>query len=165
MCVPLRTPNAALLPKCKNSVLPSAKSNVSIWKVSFCLLHYPSLFSIPHTPDPAGRGSPPEFARGLIASVFLHSSALQGHAIKNQDLLVASGVTSLKGSDALTAVDEDIEAAVRVPPQFSDSRSHVPTFALVTSSRIVSWLTSSSSSLIFERVIESSLKSQSQSPV
>jgi syntaxin 16 len=36
---------------------------------------------------------------------------LQGHAIKNQDLLVASGVTSLKGSDALTAVDEDIEAA------------------------------------------------------
>ena len=48
----------------------------------------------------------------LIASVFLE---LQGHAIKNQDLLVASGVTSLKGSDALTAVDEDIEAAVRVP--------------------------------------------------
>ncbi|KAI9459083.1 t-SNARE [Russula earlei] len=37
---------------------------------------------------------------------------LQGHAIKNQDLLVASGVTSLKGTDALTAVDEDIEAAV-----------------------------------------------------
>ncbi len=42
------------------------------------------------------------------------SSELQGHAIKNQDLLVASGVTSLKGSDALTAVDEDIEAAVSV---------------------------------------------------
>jgi len=38
---------------------------------------------------------------------------LQGHAIKNQDLLLASGVTSLKGTDALTAVDEDIEAASR----------------------------------------------------
>jgi len=38
---------------------------------------------------------------------------LQGHAIKNQDLLVASGVTSLKGTDALNAVDEDIEAASR----------------------------------------------------
>jgi syntaxin 16 len=43
---------------------------------------------------------------------------LQGHAIKNQDLLVASGVTSLKGTDALTAVDEDIEAAVWAPFSF-----------------------------------------------
>jgi syntaxin 16 len=41
---------------------------------------------------------------------------LQGHAIKNQDLLVASGVTSLKGTDALNAVDEDIEAAVCASP-------------------------------------------------
>ncbi|KAI9442233.1 t-SNARE [Lactarius indigo] len=60
--------------------------------------------------------------RGLAAKVQELSAAfrkkqrvymekLQGHAIKNQDLLVASGVTSLKGSDALTAVDEDIEAA------------------------------------------------------
>jgi len=36
-------------------------------------------------------------------------------------------VTSLKGSDALTAVDEDIEAAVRVPPHFFSTRSHVLT--------------------------------------
>lgn len=43
----------------------------------------------------------------------VYMEKLQGHAIKNQDLLVASGVTSLKGTDALTAVDEDIEAASR----------------------------------------------------
>jgi len=43
----------------------------------------------------------------------VYMEKLQGHAIKNQDLLVASGVTSLKGSDALNAVDEDIEAASR----------------------------------------------------
>lgn len=39
---------------------------------------------------------------------------LQGHAIKNQDLLVASGAVSLKGSEGLSAVDEDIEAAAAV---------------------------------------------------
>ena len=39
---------------------------------------------------------------------------LQGHAIKNQDLLVASGAVSLKGSEGLSAVDEDIEAATAV---------------------------------------------------
>jgi syntaxin 16 len=38
---------------------------------------------------------------------------LQGHAIKNQDLLIASGTVSLKGSEGMSAVDEDVEAAVR----------------------------------------------------
>jgi hypothetical protein len=38
---------------------------------------------------------------------------LQGHAIKNQDLLIASGTISLTSSEGLTAVDEDIAAAVR----------------------------------------------------
>ena len=42
---------------------------------------------------------------------------LQGHAIKNQDLLVASGAISLKGSEGLSAVDEDIEAATAVRMQ------------------------------------------------
>ncbi|KAI0277629.1 t-SNARE [Russula aff. rugulosa BPL654] len=42
----------------------------------------------------------------------VYMEKLQGHAIKNQDLLIASGVTSLKGTDALNAVDEDMEAAV-----------------------------------------------------
>lgn len=38
---------------------------------------------------------------------------LQGHAIKNQDLLIASGTISSKGSEGMSAVDDDIEAAVR----------------------------------------------------
>ncbi|KAL4244006.1 syntaxin family protein [Abortiporus biennis] len=41
----------------------------------------------------------------------VYMEKLQGHAIKNQDLLIASGTLSLKGSEGLTAVDEDVEAA------------------------------------------------------
>lgn len=41
---------------------------------------------------------------------------LQGHAIKNQDLLMASGAISLKGSEGMTAVDDDLAAAVRPHP-------------------------------------------------
>jgi len=37
---------------------------------------------------------------------------LQGHAAKNQDLLVASGAIHLTGSDGLNAVDDDIQAVV-----------------------------------------------------
>lgn len=37
---------------------------------------------------------------------------LQGHAIKNQDLLIASGSLSLKGQEGLSAVDDDLQAAV-----------------------------------------------------
>lgn len=44
-----------------------------------------------------------------ITSIFL---GLQGHAIKNQDMLIASGTISLKGSEGMTAVDDDVEAAV-----------------------------------------------------
>ena len=47
----------------------------------------------------------------LLASCLIE---LQGHAIKNQDLLVASGAISLKGSEGLTAVDEDVAAATAV---------------------------------------------------
>jgi len=39
-------------------------------------------------------------------------SELQGHAIKNQDLLIASGTISSKGSEGMSAVDDDMEAAV-----------------------------------------------------
>ncbi|KAF8844689.1 t-SNARE [Paxillus ammoniavirescens] len=60
--------------------------------------------------------------RGLAARVQRLSSTfrkkqrvymerLQGHAIKNQDLLLASGTISSSGSEGLTAVDEDVEAA------------------------------------------------------
>ncbi|KIK99339.1 hypothetical protein PAXRUDRAFT_822896 [Paxillus rubicundulus Ve08.2h10] len=41
----------------------------------------------------------------------VYMERLQGHAIKNQDLLLASGTISFSGSDGLTAVDEDVEAA------------------------------------------------------
>lgn len=37
---------------------------------------------------------------------------LQGHAIKNQDLLIASGSLSLKGQEGLSAVDDDLQVAV-----------------------------------------------------
>lgn len=39
-------------------------------------------------------------------------SELQGHAIKNQDLLIASGTISSKGLEGMSAVDDDMEAAV-----------------------------------------------------
>ncbi|KAF9071757.1 t-SNARE [Rhodocollybia butyracea] len=41
----------------------------------------------------------------------VYMDKLQGHAIKNQDLLLASGAISLKGSAGLSEVDEDVEAA------------------------------------------------------
>ncbi|KAK2463271.1 hypothetical protein APHAL10511_004926 [Amanita phalloides] len=42
----------------------------------------------------------------------VYMDKLQGHAIKNQDLLVASGAVSLTGSDGLDAVDDDVQAAL-----------------------------------------------------
>jgi syntaxin 16 len=36
---------------------------------------------------------------------------LQGHAIKNQDLMIASGAMSLKGSEGMSAADDDVAAA------------------------------------------------------
>ncbi|KAF4620810.1 hypothetical protein D9613_000692 [Agrocybe pediades] len=41
----------------------------------------------------------------------VYMDKLQGHATKNQDLLLASGAISLKGSDGMSAVDDDIRAA------------------------------------------------------
>lgn len=60
--------------------------------------------------------------RGLAARVQALSSTfrkkqriymerLQGHAIKNQDLLIASGTIASKGSEGLSAVDDDVQAA------------------------------------------------------
>ncbi|EJF65068.1 t-SNARE [Dichomitus squalens] len=43
----------------------------------------------------------------------VYMEKLQGHAIKNQDLLAASGAVSLKGSAGMSALDEDIEAAAQ----------------------------------------------------
>ncbi|KAN0090881.1 t-SNARE [Tylopilus felleus] len=41
----------------------------------------------------------------------VYMERLQGHAIKNQDLLIASGMITFKGSEGLTAADEDVQAA------------------------------------------------------
>ncbi|KAI0769602.1 t-SNARE, partial [Trametes elegans] len=41
----------------------------------------------------------------------VYMEKLQGHAIKNQDLLAASGAVSLKGAAGMSALDEDVEAA------------------------------------------------------
>ncbi|KAG9039690.1 hypothetical protein FRB95_007117 [Tulasnella sp. JGI-2019a] len=41
----------------------------------------------------------------------VYMQKLQGHAIKNQDLLIASGAVSLKGSDSVKALEEDVEAS------------------------------------------------------
>ncbi|KAI0743905.1 t-SNARE [Daedaleopsis nitida] len=41
----------------------------------------------------------------------VYMEKIQGHAIKNQDLLAASGAVSLKGSAGMSALDEDVEAA------------------------------------------------------
>ena len=42
---------------------------------------------------------------------------LQGHAIKNQDLLIASGAISLQGPEGMSAVEEDMAAvSIRYNP-------------------------------------------------
>ncbi|KDR75888.1 hypothetical protein GALMADRAFT_248636 [Galerina marginata CBS 339.88] len=47
----------------------------------------------------------------------VHMDKLQGHATKNQDLLLASGAISLKGSDGFSALDDDIQAASHTQEQ------------------------------------------------
>jgi len=47
----------------------------------------------------------------------VYMEKLQGHAIKNQDLLVASGTISLKGSEGMSAVDDDVAAAAHTQVQ------------------------------------------------
>ncbi|KAG9046288.1 hypothetical protein FS837_004685 [Tulasnella sp. UAMH 9824] len=83
-----------------------------------------------HTFPPSSSGPPSRHQvlaaqnvqRGLAAKVQdlsgafrkkqrVYMQTLQGHAIKNQDLLVASGAITLKGSDSLTALQEDVEAS------------------------------------------------------
>lgn len=92
------------LPKFRISVRHSERNSASIWKVSApCCSHA-------------------QFAINLFSSISSYrqlrkcsttlSTELQGHAIKNQDLLIASGAISLKGSDGMSAVDDDVAAAV-----------------------------------------------------
>jgi len=69
-----------------------------------------------------------ESASSFLLPAFLLSyriiAELQGHAIKNQDLLIASGAISLKGSEGMNAVDDDLAAAVRIPSLFTHLASH-----------------------------------------
>jgi hypothetical protein len=57
-------------------------------------------------------------------------SELQGHAIKNQDLLIASGTISLKGSEGMSAVDDDVEAAVSTTSVKGFPPTHPSDFSL-----------------------------------
>ncbi|KAJ7901845.1 syntaxin-like t-SNARE protein TLG2 [Mycena olivaceomarginata] len=56
---------------------------------------------------------------GCTLSLFTYDlpTELQGHAIKNQDLLIASGTISLKGSEGMSAVDDDVAAATHTQVQ------------------------------------------------
>ncbi|KAF9452407.1 t-SNARE [Macrolepiota fuliginosa MF-IS2] len=56
----------------------------------------------------------------------VYMEKLQGHAIKNQDLLIASGTISLKGSDGMTAVDDDVAAATHTQRQSLSLIQHDP---------------------------------------
>ncbi|KAH7888584.1 t-SNARE [Phlebopus sp. FC_14] len=51
----------------------------------------------------------------------VYMERLQGHAIKNQDLLIASGTISSRGSEGLTAVDEDVQAVVCSQAQMQET--------------------------------------------
>ena len=55
-------------------------------------------------------------ARALKLTPRSSPIGLQGHAIKNQDLLIASGSLSLKEQEGLSAVDDDLQVAVCASP-------------------------------------------------
>ncbi|KAF7315648.1 t-SNARE coiled-coil-like proteiny domain-containing protein [Mycena indigotica] len=57
----------------------------------------------------------------------VYMEKLQGHAIKNQDLLIASGAVSLKGSDGLSALDDDVAAATHTQVQSLATEDHTLT--------------------------------------
>lgn len=110
--------NVASLPRFRISALPFAKSNVFTWKVRFSY-HSSSLHVFARFRSHTSRLSRNRFHHesssqfiSAITDISLSALELQGHATKNQDLLLASGTISLKGSDGLNAVDDDIMAAV-----------------------------------------------------
>ncbi|KAJ7462326.1 syntaxin-like t-SNARE protein TLG2 [Mycena galericulata] len=74
----------------------------------------------------------------------VYMEKLQGHAIKNQDLLIASGTISLKGSEGMSAVDDDVAAATHTQVQ---SLSADPSQDLTTRDRELTEIAKSISSL------------------
>ncbi|KAG6811904.1 hypothetical protein H0H92_005362 [Tricholoma furcatifolium] len=51
----------------------------------------------------------------------VYMEKLQGHAIKNQDLLIASGAIHLKGSEGASAADDDVAAASQAQTLIADA--------------------------------------------
>ncbi|KAF8161099.1 syntaxin-like t-SNARE protein TLG2 [Crassisporium funariophilum] len=77
----------------------------------------------------------------------VYMEKLQGHATKNQDLLVASGAISLRGFDGMSAVDDDIQAASHTRAQ-SQSLIHAsPSLALQARDRELTEIAKSIASL------------------
>ncbi|KAJ7497311.1 syntaxin-like t-SNARE protein TLG2 [Mycena latifolia] len=74
----------------------------------------------------------------------VYMEKLQGHAIKNQDLLIASGTISLKGSEGMSAVDDDVAAATHTQVQ---SLAADPSQDLTTRDRELTEIAKSISSL------------------
>lgn len=79
-----------------------------------------------------GRGT---WRFGLMSNPSTFSTELQGHAIKNKDLLTASGAITLKGPESFEELEEDVQAVSRVRAnpsthithQSSHRSSHMPT--------------------------------------
>lgn len=91
--------NEASLPNCRASALAFERNSACTWRVRLTRFATKRQRLISgHAPKPTPRSSP---------------AGLQGHAIKNQDLLIASGSLSLKGQEGLSAVDDDLQVAVR----------------------------------------------------
>ncbi|KAG7449517.1 t-SNARE [Guyanagaster necrorhizus] len=77
----------------------------------------------------------------------VYMEKLQGHAIKNQDLLIASGTISLKGSEGLSAVDDDVEAATHTRSQSLSLTQVNPSVDLQTRDRELTEIANSIASL------------------
>jgi len=50
-----------------------------------------------------------DYGDSLLDFVNFFWTGLQGHAIKNQDILVASGAVRLRGSEGISALEEDVQ--------------------------------------------------------
>ncbi|KAK0226094.1 t-SNARE [Armillaria fumosa] len=77
----------------------------------------------------------------------VYMEKLQGHAIKNQDLLIASGTISLRGSEGLSAVDDDVEAATHTRSQSLSLTQANPSSDLQTRDRELTDIANSIASL------------------
>ncbi|KAI0645504.1 t-SNARE [Trametes meyenii] len=77
----------------------------------------------------------------------VYMEKLQGHAIKNQDLLAASGAVSLKGSAGMSALDEDVEAAAASHEDAIMRQMGVPDIDLQTRDRELTEIAKSIASL------------------